>query len=238
MKKTHYLLIAALMLTTLAMQAQIPKTVYASGPVTTNEREAGTFTSLKVSTGIDVYLSQGEKESITVEADENLHEYILTEVRNGVLYVYSNVSLRNARSKKVHVTMNRIESVSTSSAGDIKGVTLLAVDKITLITSSAGNIDIEIKASEINARISSSGDITLRGNSDLLVASLSSAADLRSTELTVSMADIDVSSAGNARITVTESLKARASSAGSVFYGGKPEFVDAHSSSAGRIRAL
>ena len=36
------------------------------------------FTKIKASTGLDVYITQGNKLSITVEADENLHEIIKT----------------------------------------------------------------------------------------------------------------------------------------------------------------
>jgi hypothetical protein len=80
---------AALLIITSASQAQNRKTVYGNNKVLTKERDAGSFNALRVSSGIDVYLQQGNKESITVETDENLHEYILTEIDGGVLRVYT-----------------------------------------------------------------------------------------------------------------------------------------------------
>jgi hypothetical protein len=238
MKATKYIMILTILAVTISAEAQLRKTVYARGPVTTEDRQAGSFHSVSVSTGITVYLSQGSKESIKVEADENLHEYIVTEIRGGVLNIYSNFNIRNAKSRKVYVTINEIESLKTSSAGDIIGQTPIVADMLTLTTSSAGNINLDVKASEIKSVTSSSGDITIRGTADKIVANLNSAGDLNAFDLTVKEADISVSSAGDAKITVTERLKARASSAGDIHYKGKPKYVDAHSSSAGSIRGF
>jgi len=198
-------------------------------------REAGQFTGIRVSSGIDVYLKQTGSESITVEADENLHEYIVTEIRGGVLNVYSDANIREAEMKRVYVTMRDITSLKTSSAGDLIGESPVTADVLELSASSAGDIKLELKAKKVDIDISSSGDMTLSGEADMLEASLSSAGDLNAYGLTVKEADISVSSAGDADITVTERLKARASSAGDINYRGDPKYIDAHSSSAGGI---
>ncbi len=214
---------------------QIRKTVYGNNKVVTKVRVAENFTGVRVSTGIDVYLKQGNNEAISVEADENLHEYILTEVRDGVLHVYTEVNIRKAERKRVYVTMKDVNSVRTSSAGDVIGETPIKCDKLKLSASSAGNIKLDVNAKEIEADISSSGDITLTGEADMLKADLSSAGDLNAYDLKVREADISASSAGNADINVSEKITARASSAGDINYQGNPKYVDAHSSSAGGI---
>ena len=216
-------------------QGQFRKTVYGNNKVVTKERNAENFTGVRVSTGIDVYLKQGNNETISVEADENLHEYILTEVRDGVLHVYTEVNIRKAERKRVYVTMKEVNSVRTSSAGDVIGETPIKCDKLELSASSAGNIKLDVNAKEIEVDISSSGDITLTGEADMLEADLSSAGDLNAYDLKVREADISASSAGNAEINVSEKITARASSAGDINYQGNPKYVDAHSSSAGGV---
>lgn len=215
--------------------AQYRKTVHGNGNVVTKERKAEDFTGIKVSSGIDVYLKQGNNMSITVEADENLHEYILTEVRNGVLNVYTDANIRESEMKRVYVTMKDINSISTTSAGDVVGETPVKSDRLELSASSAGDIKLEVTSKEIKLNISSSGDMTLSGETDILEADLSSAGDLNAYELTVREADISASSAGDADISVTEKLTARASSAGDINYRGNPKSIDSHSSSAGGI---
>ena len=232
------LLLAALIITgslTCYVQAQFRKTVYGNEKVVTEERKAGSFDEIKVSSGIDVFLRQGNKEEIRVETDENLQEYILTEISGNVLNVYTEVNIRDAKQKKVYVTMKDVKSVKASSAGDVIGESPIKTDEIAIDASSAGDIKLEVYAGRIYVTVSSSGDVSLNGEAGNLEADLSSAGDLKASELTVKDADVSVSSAGDANIFVTENLKARASSAGDIHYGGNPKNVDAHSSSAGGV---
>jgi len=235
--KNLKILVAGVLITgvTACVNGQIRKTVYGNGDVVKKERSAERFTGIRVSTGIDVYLRQTDSESIVVEADENLHEYIITEVEGSVLNIYTDANIRKAERKRVYVTMKDIREIKTTSAGDVIGETPVRTDKLELTANSAGNINLEVYVKSLDVDISSSGDITLNGKADFLEASLSSAGDLNAYELDVKDADISASSAGDADVTVSDKLTARASSAGDINYRGNPEFIDAHSSSAGGI---
>ena len=236
MKSLRSLTVAIIILAvTSCVNGQFWKSVEGHGHVVSKERKTDSFTGLKVSSGIDVYLKQGDNETVTVEADENLQEYILTEVRGGVLNVYSEYNIRDAEKKRVYVTMKEVNSVKTTSAGDVYGETPINSDRLELSASSAGNIKLEVNVKKIDLDISSSGDISLTGETDMLRADLSSAGDLKAYDLKAREADVSVSSAGDADVNVSERITARASSAGDVNYKGDPKYVDAHSSSAGGI---
>jgi len=236
MKSLRSLTVAIIILAVSScVNGQFWKSVTGHGHVVSKERKTDSFTGIKVSSGIDVYLKQGDNVTVTVEADENLHEYILTEVRGGVLNVYTEYNIRDAERKRVYVTMKEINSVKTTSAGDVFGETPISTDRLELTASSAGDIKLETHAKDIDIDISSSGDISLSGETDMLKADLSSAGDLKAYDLKAREADVSVSSAGDADINVSERISARASSAGDINYKGDPKYVDAHSSSAGGI---
>jgi len=236
MKSLRSLTVAIIILAVSScVNGQFLKSVTGHGHVVSKERKTDSFTGIKVSSGIDVYLKQGDNVTVTVEADENLHEYILTEVRGGVLNVYTEYNIRDAERKRVYVTMKEINSVKTTSAGDVFGETPISTDRLELTASSAGDIKLETHAKNIDIDISSSGDISLSGETDMLKADLSSAGDLKAYDLKAREADVSVSSAGDADINVSERISARASSAGDINYKGDPKYVDAHSSSAGGI---
>src|SRR5450759_950457 len=139
---------------TSSIQGQFWRTVEGHGHVVTKERKTDSFTGLKVSSGIDVYLKQGNNETVSVEADENLHEYILTEVRGGVLNVYSEYNIRNAERKRGYVTLKAVNSIKTTSAGDIYGEGPINTERLELSASSAGNIKLEAHAQNIDIDIS------------------------------------------------------------------------------------
>jgi hypothetical protein len=236
MKNLKYFTILALcLMITGCINGQWRKTVYGNRHVVKKERSVGSFSGVKASSGVDIYLSQGDNTSVTVEADENLHEHILTEVKGNVLEVYTDANIREAERKRVYVTTKNINSVETSSAGDVIGETPIKTEDLELSASSAGDIKLEVYTQTISADGSSSGDITLSGETDKLDVQMSSAGDFNGYNLKAREAKVSVSSAGDADINVTERLTARASSAGDVNYKGDPKFLDAHSSSAGGI---
>lgn len=228
------MLLTALMITDVS--AQINRRMRGSGDITTESRNISGFTGVKTATAIDIHLTQGNGFNVEVEADDNLMEYIVTEVKNGVLEVYlDRVNLTYHKKMVVHVTMEDVDYLSASSAGDIIGVTPIKADELKVRTSSAGDVKIEVTANMLDLSTSSSGDITISGKADYLEAKTSSAGDIKGTDLVVREADLSSSSAGDIKITVTERLKARASSAGDIHYYGNPTYVDAHSSSAGDV---
>ena len=237
MKSLKFMLVPLVCFSLVAscVDVQVHKSIKGNGNVVKKERNVDSFDGIKVSTGIDVYLRQGDKEAVTVEADENLQEHIMTEVKGGVLHVYSDAIIRNAEKEKVYVTMKEIHSLKTSSAGDIYSEAPIKCEDLEIDVSSSGDVKLDLTAKKIEVDISSAGDVKLTGEADILNADLSSAGDLYAYDLKVREAEISVSSAGDAKVNVTEKITARASSAGEVTYKGDPKYVDAHSSSAGGI---
>ena len=212
------------------------ESVSGNGHVAEETRNTGGFHSLKVSSGIDVFITQGDDEFLRLEADENLLEHIKTEITDGELKIYTDVNIRMARSKKVFLGYEKLKSIHISSAGDVNGENAMHTDDLKLRLSSAGDLKLELIADEIDLDISSSGNVTLAGKTGYLKADLSSAGELDAFELEAGKADVSVSSAGDARIYVTDEARFKCSSAGDIVYKGNPKILDMHTSSAGDIR--
>lgn len=82
------------------------QSISGNGKVEKENRDLSGFTGVQISSGIDVYLSQGDQFEVVVEADENLHDVILTRLEGKMLVVKTDhVNIRNARAKIVHVTL-------------------------------------------------------------------------------------------------------------------------------------
>ncbi len=214
----------------------LDESVSGNGHVTEETRNIHGFRSLKVSSGIDVFITQSDNEYLRLRADENLMEHIKTEVEDGKLKIYTDVNIRMAKSKKVYLGYKKLVSVQISSAGDVEGENTMQVDELELKLSSAGDLKLEVIADEIKLGISSSGNATLSGSTGYLDAALSSAGNLNAFDLEAARADVSVSSAGNARVYVTDEARFKCSSAGDIIYRGDPEILDTHTSSAGDIR--
>ncbi|MGZ5211267.1 MAG: DUF4252 domain-containing protein, partial [Kaistella sp.] len=84
----------------------------------TQVRNVGKFTGVSVSNGIKVNFTQGNNQSVVVDTDANLQQYVSTTVENGILVI----SLKNTNNKKlkfnkltVTVEAPRLASVKVSS---------------------------------------------------------------------------------------------------------------------------
>jgi hypothetical protein len=207
-----------------------------NGDVMEESRDVDGFTGVEVSTGIDVYLTQGSSFEVVVEADENLQEVILTELKGNNLVVRTDhVNIRSAKAKKVHITLPELTELKISSAGDCLGQTTFHCEDLRISISSAGDLTLEVEADRIDLDISSSGDARLSGSVEVFDANLSSAGDLHAFDLVAAKVDVTVSSAGDARVHATEEIDMSASSAGSIYYRGDARVVRSNSSSAGSI---
>ncbi len=207
-----------------------------NGNVVEETRDISGFTGVHISSGIDVYLSQGNSFEVRVEADENLQEVILTEMNGSMLVVKTErVSIRRAKSKKVHVTLPELKELKISSAGDCDGQTPFNCEDLRLSISSAGDLTLDVDAERIDLDISSSGDASISGSADVFNVDLSSAGDLNAFDLIAARVDVNVSSAGDASVHATEEISMNASSAGNIYYKGDAQVVHSRSSSAGDI---
>jgi hypothetical protein len=215
---------------------EIPEKITGNGNVITEERRVSDFNKINVGSGIDVYMTQGDNISVEVEADENLMDVIKTEVKDNKLKVYTTKNISMAKSKKVYLTYIDLDRIEVSSAGDVKGENTLIADELYIRLSSAGDLKLDVVAKEININISSSGNATLSGKTDVLKAGLSSAGDLNAFDLEAKYGDVDVSSAGDAKVFITEEASFNSSSAGDIIYKGDPKINRISTSSAGSVK--
>jgi len=209
--------------------------VTGNGRVISQTRDLQEFSGVKVGSGIDVFLTQGTPQRVEVEADENLQDWIRTEVEGNVLHIFTERNIRLAKMKKVHITCQIIDKIEVSSAGDVTSLTPFKTDKLDIDMSSAGDLKFEVEAREISISISSAGNVTIKGKTDTLKADLSSAGDLNAYDLEARVGEVSVSSAGSANVYVTEEATFRSSSAGDIDYKGEPRIKEIHTSSAGSV---
>ncbi len=209
--------------------------VKGNGNVTEETRQVDEFDQIKVSRGINVYITQGSPAKVVVIADNNLHEIITTEVNGSVLKVSANENIRWAKEKKVIITVEKLNGVETSSGSNAWSQNRIMSEHMELKASSGANLTMEVNAKYLKANCSSGANIRLSGLAKEAELEASSGANLKGEELTADQCRMRASSGGNTSSTVTEKLEANASSGGNVVYYGEPNSTDINSSSGGNI---
>jgi hypothetical protein len=237
MKRNQFQLIGilAVILVTLSSCWFLGPSVKGNGKVTEETRSLDEFDQIKVSRGMNVYITQGSPAKVLVIADNNLHEVIKTEVRGGVLNVYTDENVRWAKEKKVMVTVAEISVVETSSGSNAWSQGQITSENLELRASSGANLNMDVNAKYLKADCSSGANIKLSGLAKEAELEGSSGANLKGEELKVDTCKMKASSGGNVSSTVIAKLEAHASSGGNIRYFGNPVSTGINSSSGGNI---
>jgi hypothetical protein len=200
-------------------------------------RAIGSFSGVKVTEGIDVYLKKGGKESVRVEVTGTDLANIITEVSGSYLRVHMRDGrYRGKINAKVYVTYVSVDKLSAGSAGSIFSEGTIEADDMEVSASSAGSIEITVSANSVNASASSAGEIELQGKTKFLEIDASTAGQIDAYDLEAQRVSAEASSAGSLKISVVDDLKAHASSGGSIRYHGNPNRSNTNSSSGGSVK--
>lgn len=203
--------------------------------VSEDRKVTSEFSGLKVSQGIHVFLSQGNETSISIEADENIIDLLVTEVQGDVLKIYFDKNVSKAKAKNVYLTTDNISSIKVSSGSSVSSESTIKSENLKLSSSSGASLKLSVNASGIICSASSGAHINLNGSTDSFDGDASSGSHIKATNLSARIAKANVSSGAGISLHASEELDARASSGGNISYEGNPTILDRNKSSGGSI---
>ncbi|MEC3908269.1 head GIN domain-containing protein [Tamlana sp. 2201CG12-4] len=211
--------------------------VKGNGKVVIEERSINQpFSTIKATEGLDVYLTQSNDESITVEADENLHELILTEVQDGVLKIHTKENIGHASSKKIMVNFKDISSIISTSGSDVYSTNTITADHLDLKSTSGSDMRLAVNTTSLNCKSTSGSDLRLSGETSKLIAQATSGSDIKAADLMAESSQVKASSGADITVNTSKELTASASSGGDIKYYGNPEKVEKNDSPSGSIK--
>ena len=196
------LLIGLFVLISISASAQKWETIKGNGEVKKETREVSSFTSLASQGSMNVQISYGNSNSITVEADENLLPYIETKVEDGQLMTRpkKNVNLKSKSKMNVYVSMTKINSLKLSGSGNINGDGAFMNDsKTDMAVSGSGNLTLTFdKFKDLDLAIAGSGNIDLKGNAtNSISAQISGSGNIDCSNINSNDVDAKISGSGN-----------------------------------------
>lgn len=208
-----------------------------NGNLTTQDRNISEdFSEIKSSSGMDVFLTQGEENKVVVEIDENLQQYVETTVLNGVLKIGTAENIKSAKAKKVYVTYKELDKIEASSGSEVKANSVIKSQNLSLKASSGAEIDLVVFSQHLTATASSGAEIDVSGKATSITAQASSGSEIDAKELLVINCNAKASSGAEISVNVKENIDAKASSGGDIKYYGNPTKVTSNKSSAGRVK--
>lgn len=223
-------------------------------------RNVGEFIGVEVSNGIRVNFTQGEKQSVVVDAEGNNQQYVYTEVEKGILKVFLKTGgLRNIRFKKLNVNIvaPHLQKILTDSGASFYTLNKVSEENIEIVTNSGSSINGDFKANEISVEGTSGSSQKLKitskkfnfsgtsgmsavidGSAESAIFKTSSASSCNAQNLVAKNVVVSSTSASTVKVHATESMTANTTSAGDIRYNGKPERLSVSNSGGGSTKPI
>lgn len=147
-------------------------------------RDVRGFDHVELSIPGELILTQGDAESLEIEASAADLARITTGLFGGVLRIAQVNPGPGPRGPVTYrLTMKKIAGLATSSSGSIRAASV-ATDGLRVTISSSGSITIDrLTARTLDVSISSSGSLTVAGTADRQTVQLSSSGEYRAENL-------------------------------------------------------
>ncbi len=214
------------------------------GDVITESLELSTINSIALNGSFNVYLSQGDTQSVSVTGHENIIDVLEKDVsnahwdieldrncaRNFELDVYitlvdiSNIELNGSGNLTIY-ELDNLDNVSITleGSGDIQGESSITVsNNIILKSDGSGRTDLNINALGLHATHNGSGEISLSGGVTAQSISKSGSGSYKAYSLSTENTTVNSSGSGDTKITANSSLNIALNGSGDVFYKGYP----------------
>lgn len=204
-------------------------------------RNVGDFNGIGLAIPANLYLTQGLKNEIVIEANEDLLGKIETEVRGTSLniqfekwYNYKGVGAIN-----IYITVKEIKSLVVSGSGDIISKSAINSEKLSFVVSGSGSVLLDdLTTNDIEATITGSGDIRIQGKSKAkeIDVTVTGSGDFESVDIEFKEADLSITGSGSIHTFVTEDLEASITGSGRIYYKGNP-LIDANITGSGKLKS-
>jgi hypothetical protein len=186
-----------------------------SGNTASEVRRVSGFKAVDVGGVFQVEIVAQQEHAVEVEADDNLLQFIRTDVRNGVLNIETSRRLKTSNPLRIRVAAPDIEEL------DVSGAASVAVSNL--------------KNPGLKVDSSGASKIKVAGETSKLVIDVSGATKVDGQNLVAENVSVEASGASSVQVNVAGNLRARTSGASSVIYSGNPKEVVKKTSGASSV---
>lgn len=226
MRKTT---IAFLMLLSAALTvtAQKQATIEPSGKMITKEVSIKSFDGIHAEGLYELILTQGDKESVKIEADDNLVDLFDVSNDGSTLVIsmprlkdndihFSNKKADKNLKLKVYVVFKQLKNLDVAVIGNVRSESVVKTAAFNLESKNVGNVNLRLTADKLTVNNKGVGNITLLGTATNADIKNKGVGAFEGSDLLVQTMNIDNSGIGGASVNVEKDLSIKQSFLGRV----------------------
>jgi hypothetical protein len=217
------------------MQACIFNYERGNGKVDVREISVESFERINIGGNYDVTLIKSNDTKVVIETDENLQNYINTELYDKTLNINNVHNLKSTDGINIEIYYHEINKIYSTGASKLSNDGILETEELIINLSGAGAINLEIQTSKVKVNLTGAGVIVLSGDTDFQETHISGAGGLSANELRSKTCSINLSGLGGAEVHVVEKLEATITGVGGIVYSGNPQLIERQVTGFGKI---
>jgi hypothetical protein len=204
-------------------------------------RPASGFHGVHISSGIDLYLSQGNEEAVAVSADDpETRDKIQVDVKDGILEIYlDNHGFHwgnwGSRHMKAYVSCKTIDQLHASGGSDVYVQDQIHSPQLDMNLSGGSDFHGKLNVGDLRVVQSGGSDSYVNGTATTLNVHTSGGSDYHGYDLAADNCHVDASGGSDAYLTVNKELSASASGGSDVHYKGNGVIRSSQASGSGSI---
>ncbi len=186
-------------------------------------RKLATFENIDASSAVSIKLVEGNNNGeVTITADEDVLNYIKTEVKNNTLEIGvkwdKKIKIKNNGKIEVSIPVKKLRSLKLSGTSTLEAGYTINVENFKADLSGATKASLNLMSNTINVDLSGASKLELSGNVQNLNLDLSGASKFSGSALKASAVKFDLSGASSSKVWVVNQLSGSASGASSLAY--------------------
>lgn len=210
------------------------------GNVITEQRSISSFNKLEANGIFNLYISQGDTESIKIEADKNLLAFIKTKNERDKLSIKMETDGKNINATKlnVYLTVKNIEKFEFNMVGDIETTSAIHVNNLAISGSGVGNSNLELYCEKVDGEFSTVGNVTLKGRIQNLNMTSEGVGDINAFDLNTDTLVLSSDGVGDVEVAAEKEISITSSGVGSVKYKGNAVVKEMNASGIGKVKKV
>jgi Putative auto-transporter adhesin, head GIN domain len=209
------------------------------------KRSVGNFHGIEVSTGVELFLTEGVNEEVAVSASApEFTEKLITKVENGVLKIYYDSKAGAVNKKKenknlkAYVSYKNLDKldVTTGAAVNIKGV--LRSQALILKVNTGASAEGEINIVKLTVEQSTGSKVNLSGKAENMNVEASTGSKFTGENITTASCSAKVSTGAKVSVMAEKELQAKASTGGIIKYKGGATIREVKTNTGGAVSRI
>jgi hypothetical protein len=191
------------------------------------EMNVSPFNELEIKQVGNVYLIQGDKESVRLKNGEEISDKLKIENSGKKLII--------STTEDVYVTYCHLSSLYIKAAGNIKTNNTMKGSDLSVKIVAVGNVTMNIQSSKLITDFTGTGNIKLTGNAQEFSLNCSGTGNINTGEFKSSVLLLNLKGVGNVTVYADKEISIDASGTGNITYKGHPELKHLSKHATGNI---